>query len=211
MIPRRLLLAAALASAVVAGTAYYLDARRVPVLVAARPLQAERVLDAGDLDLVDLPPGVVPDGALSEPSAAVGAILRMPVARGQFILDRLFDGPPGFSSGVRPPSGHLVVAIPVSAATALGGAIAPGMRVDLVAVPISGRAPLDRGVERIAVGLLVVDVRSELGGQYSEPRDEKGVLANARLGSIVVAIPADEDLRFADRLATSTFIVFRSP
>jgi pilus assembly protein CpaB len=212
MIARRTLLAVAIAAGLIAALAYWFDARRVAVLVAARTLAAERVVLAEDLGTLQLPLDAVPSDALVDPGEAVGRTIHTRLDAGQFVLRGAFAAPPGFRAGVAPPLGWHAVALPVSPAVALGGAIAPGMRVDVIAVPVSGRAPADRAPERIASGVLVLDVRSEAGGPFSEPGSEKaGVFANAQLGSVIVAVPAADDVRLAERIATSTFILFRSP
>lgn len=212
IVPRRIALAVALGCAAIAGIAYWLDARRVPVVVAARVIASESTLVADDVATVALPPDAVPHDALGDVADAVGRTVRATLAPGQLVLGAVFEGEAGFRSGIRPPAGWRVVALPASPATALGGAIAPGMRVDVVAVPIAGRAPANRGVERLGAQLLVLDVRSESGGPFVEPGTGRAnAFANARLGSVVVAVPPQDDLRFAERIATSTFIVFRSP
>ncbi len=212
MIPRRLLLAIALASGAVAALGYWYDTRRVAIVVAARPIEAESVIAPGDLASLELPPSVLPANALLDAADAVGRVVHLRLDPGQLLLRSSFDAPAGFRSGVRPPIGWHAVALPVSPAVALGGAIAPGVRVDVVAVPVSGRAPADRVPERIASGVLVLDVRSESGGPFIEPGTEKsGAFANSRLGSVVVAVLPSEEVRLAERIATSTFILFRSP
>ncbi|HEX4744937.1 MAG TPA: hypothetical protein VFW12_09765, partial [Candidatus Limnocylindria bacterium] len=89
---------------------------------------------------------------------------------------------------------------------ALGGALAPGLRVDVIAVPIAGKAPPTRGVELIASRAMVLDVRSE-GGQAvgADPRRLD------RLGSIVIAIAPSDELRVAERITTSTFVIAFAP
>jgi pilus assembly protein CpaB len=212
VIARRTLLALALLAGIVAGMAYWLDARRVALVVAARTIESESVLDEADLGTMDVPIGAAPADVVIDRAEAIGRTVHARLDPGQLLLRAALEGPPGFRSGLEPPPGWRAVALPVSPALALGGAIAPGVRVDVVAVPVSGRAPADRGPERLAAGLLVVDVRSESGGPFVEPgsRDGAAALTNARLGSIIVAVPADDDLLVAERIATSTFVLFRS-
>jgi pilus assembly protein CpaB len=212
MIARRTLLALSLLAGLVAGVAYYVDARRVPVVVAARTLEAETVLSDTDLTTMDVPPDAVPEDAVVERGELVGRVIHARLDAGQLLLRASLDAPAGFRSGLLPAPGWRAVALPVAPALALGGAIVPGVRVDVVAVPVAGRAPSDRGPERLATGLLVLDVRSENGGPFIEPGSGQGgaALANARLGSVIVAVPADDDLVIADRIATSTFVLFRS-
>lgn len=211
MIARRVLLALAIAAGVVAAGAYALDARRVTLVVAAHDLEAGTVLAGDDLASMAVPAASVPSNALTDASALVGRTTHVRLGAGQLLLRDTFEDVAAFRSGLRPPPGSRAVALPVSPALALGGALAPGMRVDVVAVPVAGRAPADRGPERLGSSLLVLDVRSEAGGPFVEPGSEKGnaAYANARIGSVVVAVPADEDLRVAERIATSTFILLR--
>lgn len=211
MIPRRVLLGLALACAAVAGLAYYVESRRVPVVTAARAIAGESTLRLDDLATTQLPVDAVPRDALIDRSAAVGRVVHAPLLRGQLVLTALFEGPPGFRSGIAPPAGWRAVAVPVTPATALGGAVAPGMRVDVFAVPLQGRAPADRATERIARAALVLDVRSDAGAALSEPTEKQGVGTGARVGSVVIAVPPQDDLRIAERIATSTFVLFRAP
>src|SRR5207245_7571175 len=98
------------------------------------------------------------------------------------------------------------VAIPVVAVSAVGGAIAPGARVDVIAVPLIGRAPAGRTVELLAADALVLDVRSESGAPY-QPRRPDATASVDRIGSVIIAIAPSDEIRFADRIATSTFVL----
>jgi Flp pilus assembly protein CpaB len=211
VIPRRFFAAAALLCGVVAGLAYYLDARRVSVLVASRPIPSEAILAADDLRRVEVPLEVAPRDVVVSESEAVGRPIHAPLAPGQFVVTTLFEGAPGFRAAMPTAAGWRAVALPVSAATALGGAIAPGIRVDVVSVPIADRSPPGRAVERVATGVSVLDVRSDTGGPFAEPGAENGPLSNSRLGSVIVAVPAADEIRFAELIATSTLVLFRSP
>ena len=105
------------------------------------------------------------------------------------------------------PSGLRAVALPVSAAQAVGGALVPGARVDILAVPLLGRAPAGRTTELLAQSALVLDVRAETGAPYGATAGRTGLVTAERIGSVVVAIAPTEELRFADRIATSTFVL----
>jgi hypothetical protein len=101
------------------------------------------------------------------------------------------------------------VALPVSsAAQAVGGAIVPGARVDVIAVPVAGRAPAGRTAESLLQAAMVLDVRSETGSPFG-PVPAKGTVPSLgeRIGSVVVAIDPLDEVRFADRIATSTFVL----
>ncbi len=205
MIGRRPLLAVALVCGLLAGGLYLAAAQRVTVVVAARDLDAQRALVADDLATRAFPVDAVPEGTLDDVARAVGRIPRAPLGRGQLVLaSAVAERPAAFASGLVPPHGTRAIAIPVGPVQALGGTVSPGARIDLVAVPVAGRAPAGRVVELAASGALVLDVRSESGAALVSAR---AAASRERIGSVVVAIPVADELRLAERIATSTFVL----
>ncbi|TMB71911.1 MAG: hypothetical protein E6J52_13135 [Chloroflexi bacterium] len=69
-----------------------------------------------------------------------------------------------------------------------------------------GRAPAGRTVELLASSALVLDVRGESGAAFTM-RDPKASLTVDRIASVVIAIATADEMRFADRIATSTFVL----
>lgn len=210
MIAQRALVALALASGALAGVLYYAGAQRTTVVVAARDLDATHALTVDDLASAAVPPDALPPGALTDAARAIGRVPRAPVWKGQLLLaDALGDDAASFHTGVSMPAGSRAVALPVGAAQAVGGAIVPGALVDVLAVPLAGRAPAGRTTELVARAALVLDVRTESGNPYAASTAR--AIVNERVGSVVVAIDAGDELRFADRIATSTFILALAP
>lgn len=210
MIGQRALIVLALAAGALAGTLYYVGAQRSPVVVAARDLDATHPLVAEDLAIVSIPADAVPAGALSDATGAVGKVPRAPLWRGQIVLaPALSDQGASFHTGLALPTGMRAVALPMStAAQAVGGAIVPGARVDVIAVPLAGRAPGGRTAELLLQGAMVLDVRSETGSPYGVATSKSPVSSlSERMGSVVVAIDPLDEVRFADRIATSTFVL----
>ena len=206
---RNVTLGLALLAGVAAGILYYASAQRVSIVVAARDLDTAAPLGEGDLVTRAFPSNAVPADALRETGAAAGRFLRAPLGAGQLVLGAsLADDAAVFASGIQPPTGMRAIALPVSASTALGGALVPGLRVDVMAVPISGKAPASRGVELVASRAVVLDVRSESGQSLTRPQ-ARGL--PDRLGSIVIAIAPGDELRFAERITTSTFVIAFAP
>ena len=206
---QRALLLIALVSGLAAGTLYHLAMRRTDVVVAAHDLEGGRPIERDELALRSFPLEVVPSGAVRELSEVIGSSLRSPLGSGQLVLRSTIgdDGSP-FESGLRPPLGTRAVALPVAVAHALGGAVVPGTRVDVIAVPAPGRAPAGRQAELIAVAALVLDVRSDVGTPFGRPKARSSMaVSTERLGSVVVAIPSADELRVADRIATSTLVL----
>lgn len=210
MIGQRALVVLAVVAGALAGTLYYAGAQRSPVVVAARDLDATHPLVAEDLTIMSIPADAIPAGALADTNSAIGKLPRAPLWRGQVVLGpALSDQAASFHTGLALPTGMRAVALPISsAAQAVGGAIVPGARVDVIAVPVAGRAPGGRTAELLLQGAMVLDVRSETGSPYGAA-EPKGSLSNLgeRIGSVVVAIDSLDEVRFADRIITSTFVL----
>ncbi len=210
MIGQRVLVVLALVAGALAGTLYYVGAQRSPVVVASRDVDATHPLVADDLAVVSIPADAVPAGALIDANTAVGKMPRAPLWRGQIVLGpALSEDAASFHTGLALPVGMRAVALPVSsAAQAVGGSIVPGARVDVIAVPVAGRAPGGRTTELLLQGALVLDVRSETGFPYGTAISKSATSSvSERIGSVVVAIDALDEVRFADRIATSMFVL----
>ncbi|HUQ42487.1 MAG TPA: RcpC/CpaB family pilus assembly protein, partial [Candidatus Limnocylindrales bacterium] len=148
------------------------------------------------------------DGAARRIDDVVGLVPRSPMLRGQIVLVRsVAEEIADFRSGQMIASGYRAVAIPVSAVNAVGGAVVPGARVDILAIPIAGRAPLGREAEVLMTGATVLDVRGETGAAFTAREPKAGSVAFDRIASVVIAIPFIDEARFADRIATSTFVI----
>jgi len=209
LIGQRALIGLAVAAGLLAGVLYYAGAQRVGVVVAARDLDATHALTAEDLGTASLPPDAVPSGTLTDVAGAVGRIPRAPLWRGQLLMaGALTSDAASFHTGLALPSGLRALALPVGAAQAVGGAIVPGARVDVLAVPVAGRAPAGRTAELLARATLVLDVRADTGAPYGSSAGRAALAGmNERIGSVVIAVEPADAVRFADRIATSTFVL----
>ena len=213
MIGQRSLLAIALVCGVIAGTIYYSSIQRVTIVVAANSLDADKPISSEDLMVVELPPDAVPTGALRSAGDAIGRVPRAPLWPGQILIaPALANGAAAFHSGLVPPAGQRAVAIPVTPSQAVGGALVAGAHVDVIAVPLAGRAPAGRITELVAGNVTVLDVRGENGGPYvAAGTTHAAAVSVDRLGSVVVALAPVDELRVADRIATSTFVLVFIP
>lgn len=213
MIGQRALLAIAVICGAIAGSIYYASLQRATVVVAAHALDADKAIAADDLVTRELPPDAVPADALRSTDDAIGRVPRAPQWPGQILVaPALAAGAAAFHSGLVPPAGQRAVAVPVTPAQAIGGALVAGAHVDVIAVPVSGRAPAGRVTELVASNVTVLDVRGENGGPFVLPGTTRtGVTSVDRLGSVVVAITPGDELRLADRIATSTFVLVFIP
>lgn len=184
------------------------------MVVAASDIAPARAVASSDLELRQLPPDAVPAGALGDTSAAIGRFAKSRIWKGQLLVaDLLASAPAVFDGGVAIPTGYRAVAIPVDAAHAVGAAIVAGSRVDVIAVPVEGRAPAGRTAELLAPAALVVDVRGEQGGAFdrrtSDPRAATAL--RERLGSVIVAVGPAAEIRIAERMPSSTFVLALVP
>jgi hypothetical protein len=104
-----------------------------------------------------------------------------------------------------PASDEFAFAIPVDAAHALGGAIAPGTRVTVVAVPnpSSSRGGSQAEAAILGTNLRVIALRSHTGHPFRH--DDAGGVESEALGSVVLAIPAAQLGAFAQAAASSRF------
>ncbi|HZP97323.1 MAG TPA: Flp pilus assembly protein CpaB [Candidatus Limnocylindria bacterium] len=207
MIARRWLVLVAVVAGLLAGGVYEAAMQREDVVVAARDIDAPRPLTADDLEVRSVSAGLAPQDAAHRLEDLVGLVPRAPLTKGQLILTRsVSDELADFSSGLAIPRGFRAVAIPISAVNAVGGAIVPGARVDVLAVPVLGRAPSGRTAELLLASAVVLDVRGESGSAFTT-REARPVGVSDRVASVVIAIAAGDEVRFADRIATSTFVL----
>ncbi len=208
MIARHWLVALAVAAGCLASGLYLFATQRADVVVVSRDVEVPRPLTRDDLEIRTVPAELAPPEAAQRIEDVVGLVPRMPLVRGQIILSRaLASELADFRSGLALATGLRAIAIPVSAVNAIGGAIVPGARVDVLAVPVLGRAPAGRTAELLAAAATVLDVRGESGAAFVSREARSSVVATERVASVVIAIAAAEEVRFADRIATSTFVL----
>jgi len=208
VIARHWLVALAVAAGCLASGLYLFATQRADVVVVSRDVEVPRPLTRDDLEIRTVSAELAPPEAAQRIEDVVGLVPRMPLVRGQIILSRaLASELADFRSGLALATGLRAIAIPVSAVNAIGGAIVPGARVDVLAVPVLGRAPAGRTAELLAAAATVLDVRGESGAAFVSREARSSVVATERVASVVIAIAAAEEVRFADRIATSTFVL----
>lgn len=208
IVPRRVFFALAIAAGCLSGALYYSGTQRAEIVVMARDMDVPRPIGRDDVELRALSADLVPDDAVRSLAEVIGLVPRTPMLRGQLVLTRsVTEELADFRSGQLVISGFRAVAIPVTAVSAVGGAVVPGSRVDVLAVPIAGRAPAGRSAEVLITGATVLDVRGESGAAYVARDPKTSTMAVDRIASVVIAIPLLDEARLADRVATSTFVL----
>jgi pilus assembly protein CpaB len=203
-VPRRALLALAIAAGALSAALYFTATQRTDVVLMARDVNEPRPLTAGDLEVRAIAAELAPSDVLRSIDDAVGLTPRAPMLRGQLVLERAVAAELVELRGWPLDPTFRAVALPLRAIDAVGGVIVPGSRVDVFAMPIAGRAPADRTAEVLVTDAAVLDVRTESGAAYA-PRDTQSTVIVDRLAAVVIAVRAADEARIADRLATSTF------
>lgn len=178
------------------------------------PITAEMV------EVVSVSPADAPANAARTLDAVVGRYASVAILAGQDVDVRVLETNPGqraFGFGAPLEVGQVAFALPVEPAQAVGGALAPGARVDVVAVPNALKNQVSGADSPSAVvlgqGLVVLTIRTPEGKPLTDvPESARGtVVIPPKLGSVVVAIPAARLTEFAEAALSSTFYLALSP
>ncbi|SOC47236.1 Flp pilus assembly protein CpaB [Blastococcus aggregatus] len=160
----------------------------VPVVVAARALEAGRALAAGDLTVGRYPAGTAPTGVVPDPDLLIGRVLAGAVRPGEPLTDARLVGP-GLTALL--PEGE--VAAPVRLADlAVAALVRTGDRVDVLAT-----APGAAEAELLAAGVRVLAA----GGSGDDPA----------AGLLLVAVDTPTAARLAAAATGSTLTVSLPP
>ena len=152
-----------------------------PVLVLTRDLPVGATIADGDLDLARQT--AVPDGAIADPTSAIGRVLAGPTRRGEVLTDVRLTGLEG------PDPGPGRVAVPVRPGDpAIVDLLGTGMHVAVIAVDEDGSAEL------LAPDAVVLSIAKESApGRGDRP--------------VVLAVPAESADRIAATALTGTIAV----
>lgn len=136
---------------------------RESYLVAARELRIGQTITRRDLTFaaMDLPAGVLGGRVYRDPARLVGAVVLGPVARGELIQASAVIAKAG-----RP--GDFEISVPIEAARAVGGTLAPGDFVDVAATFGTGEAAFTVYVVRHARVIGRAQSKGALGGSTGD-------------------------------------------
>ena len=157
----------------------------VEVCVAARDLAPGETIDSSNTKqrswLVDL----LPESAISSPSAVEGRELTTSVLAGEVLSSRRFEGE---GAGITVPAGMQAVTIEVTNAQAVGGALETGSRVEVYSTNASGVALVVSDAQVLAYG--------HGSGSRSwvtlaiAPAHVQEVIATAQANAVYLALPS---------------------
>src|SRR5256712_28638 len=125
-------------AAIGASALVYLSQPRNGVVRAKVDIPVLTPITADMIQVVSVSPADAPPNAARSVESVVGRYASVPILAGQDVDARELETNPGqlaFGFGAPLQVGQVAFAIPVEPGQAVGGAIAPGARVDIVAVP----------------------------------------------------------------------------
>jgi len=207
-------------AAIAASALVYLSQPRNGVVRAKVDIPVLSPITADMIQVVSVSPADAPPNAARSVEAVVGRYASVPILAGQDVDARELETNPGqlaFGFGAPLEVGQVAFAIPVEPGQAVGGAIAPGARVDIVAVPNALKTQVSGGSSQSAVvlgqGLVVLTIRTPEGKQLTDDAASDGtrVVIPPKLGSVVVGIPEARLGEFAEAALSSTFYLALSP
>lgn len=217
---RGVYLAFFLVAALGASALVYLAQPRNGIVRATTDIAVLTPITAEMLQIVSVSPAEAPANAARSLDAVVGRYTSVPILAGQDVDVRVLETNPGqlaFGFGAPLEPGQVAFAIPVEPGQAVGGALVPGARVDVVAVPNALKTQVSGADAPSAIvlgqGLVVLTIRTPEGRQLSDEPTSEGarVIIPPKLGSVVVAIPAARLPEFAEAALSSTFYLALSP
>jgi len=173
-------------------------------------------ITADMVETVRVSPADAPANAAGSLEEVVAQYAALPILAGQTVDLRALEATPGeraLGFGASLPAGQVAFALPVEPSQAVGAALAPGARVDVIAVPNALRtssstesnAPAGKvlGQGYIVLALRTADGQPLTTGATGDD-DRTASFVPAKLGSVVIAIPADREAEFATAALTST-------
>ncbi len=207
-----------LVAGLVAGGVYLFSQPRTVVVRATVDVPVLTQITADMVETIRVSPADAPSGAARSADEVVGSYAALPLLAGETVDRRALERTPGeralgFGAPLAP--GQVAFALPVDPSQAVGAALAPGARVDVIAVPdalktgtAAGAAASPPAAQVMGQGLLILALRTADGQALTTGAtngSSSGVLVAPRLGSVVIAIPAASEAAFATQALTSTF------
>jgi pilus assembly protein CpaB len=153
-------------------------------VAAAANLQANQVIRAENLRLIDWPASVPLNGAFGNPTALIGRIVLYPLSEGEPILERQLSSPgSGIGITAKIPNGMRLIALRTDEVIGVAGFLLPGTHVDVLVTlrTISSPDPLTFTV--------LQDAEVLSAGQKTEPDPE----GKATISAVVTLLVKPED------------------
>lgn len=165
---------------------------QVEVCVATRDVAAGERLDASAVETKLWVADLLPEGAVSDAALVVGRTATTSILKGEVIVEKRFQEGQGT---LDIPQGMQAVSVPAKAVQAVGGAIRPGMVVDVYSSGSSGTIALAQGVIVLAAsvgesGSLVSNDTGWITLAVAPERVEEIIAASSKT-SLYFALPGE--------------------
>jgi Flp pilus assembly protein CpaB len=198
----------------VAGFFYYSHTRESTALIATQDLRVGSRIEDSDVRVRSVNPASIGDDILRAPDQAVGQVVSFPILQGQFIGARQIASSRNanlLTSGLDVPPGYRIIGLPVVPAAAVGGALKPGDRVDVIAIPNPAKSvglteELAAAPVTIGKNVLVLGLRTEQGTQVDQAERALN-LGNGKPASVLLAIAQTDEAAYSAAFSSSTFVL----
>jgi pilus assembly protein CpaB len=159
-------------------------------VAAAANLEADQVIRAENLRLIDWPATVPLNGAFSNPGALIGRIVLFPLSEGEPILERQLSSPgAGIGITAKIPNGMRLIALRSDEVVGVAGFLLPGTHVDvLVTLRPTGSTSTSSNSDTMTFTVLQ-DAEVLSAGQKTEPDPE----GKATVSTVVTLLVKPED------------------
>ena len=207
-----------LVAGLLAGGVYLFAQPRTQIVRATVDVPVLTQITADMVETIRVSPADAPSGAARSADEVVGSYAALPLLAGETVDRRALERTPGeraLGFGAPLATGQVAFALPVDPSQAVGAALAPGARVDVIAVPnalktgiATGRSASAPTTQVMGQGLLILALRTADGQPLtsgSGAAGGTGALVVPKLGSVVIAIPAASEAEFATQALASTF------
>ena len=207
-----------LVAGLLAGGVYLFAQPRTQIVRATVDVPVLTQITADMVETIRVSPADAPSGAARSTDEVVGSYAALPLLAGETVDRRALERTPGeralgFAAPLAP--GQVAFALPVDPGQAVGAALAPGARVDVIAVPNALKTGIATGptasapaTQVMGQGLLILALRTADGQPLttgSPGGSGTGALIAPKLGSVVIAIPTASEADFATQALASTF------
>jgi pilus assembly protein CpaB len=153
-------------------------------VAAAANLEADQVIRAENLRLIDWPASIPLNGAFTAPGALIGRIVLYPLSEGEPILERQLSSPgAGIGITAKIPNGMRLIALHTDEIVGVAGFLLPGTHVDVLVTMHTSGSP-----DPITFTILQ-DAEVLSAGQKTEPDPE----GKATISTVVTLLVKPED------------------
>lgn len=211
---RTIYLSAFIVLSAIAGFLYYSHSRLTTAVVATHDLSVGTRIQDSDIAIRSVNPASLDGQVLRAADQAIGQVVSSPVLQDQFIDARQIAPVKNaalVAGGLTLTPGYRIIGVPITPASAVGGALKAGDMVDVLAIPNPSKtAPLtdEPAPAPVILGrdVLVVGVRSDQGTAV-DGSDRSLSMGLSRPASVLLAIAPSDETTYSAAIANATFVL----